>query len=227
MKYNKLLSAIVLLLAPIAATYGQLMALPTRTTVEALEQNRTVQVYNSGDKALYLDISLQRVDNPGVTPEKKTLISDIPQPEIIFNPSRITLGPKQKRDIKLLPLKSPTQETLYRLYIDPVVATKVSGGSEDKSKIHTPMTISIGYGVLIHHVPPMATQSRRWQHECLPDGLMLSSTGNVHNKFAQLKSRDNATLTDSLNLYPGVPITLSVKQLNGQVDNETFTVSCS
>lgn len=65
MKYNKLLSAIVLLLAPISATYGQLVVLPTRTTVEALNQHRTVQVYNSGDKALYLDISLQRVDNPG------------------------------------------------------------------------------------------------------------------------------------------------------------------
>lgn len=227
MKYNKLLSAIVLLLAPISATYGQLVVLPTRTTVEALNQHRTVQVYNSGDKALYLDISLQRVDNPGGTPEKKTLISDISQPEMIFNPNWITLGPKQKRDIKLLPLKSPTQETLYRLYIDPVVSTKVSGRGEDKSKIHTPMTISIGYGVLIHHVPPVTTQSRRWQHQCVPDGLILSSAGNVHSKFTQLKSRDNSTLTDSLNLYPGTPITLSVKQLNGQVDNETFTVNCS
>ncbi|MBW5825904.1 pilus assembly protein [Yersinia kristensenii] len=228
MKYNKLLSAIILLLTPITATYGQLMALPTRTTVEALEQHRTVQVYNSGDKALYLDISLQRVDNPGVTPEKKTLISDISQPEMIFNPNRITLGPKQKRDIKLLPLKSPTQETLYRLYIDPVVATKVSGGNEDKSKIHTPMTISIGYGVLIHHIPPAASQTRHWQHECMPDrSLILSSTGNIHSKFTQLKSPDNSTLAANLNLYPGAPITLSVNHLSGEANNETFAIRCS
>ncbi|CNK65716.1 alpha-related fimbriae chaperone 1 [Yersinia mollaretii] len=228
MKYSKLLLSTILLLSPITATYGQLVAIPVRTTVEALDQHRTVQVYNSGDKPLYLDISLQRVDNPGISPEKKTPISEIAQPEIIFNPSRITLGPKQKRDIKLLPLKSPQQETLYRLYINPVVETKVVGESKDKSKIHAPMTISIGYGVLIHHVPPVAAQTRLWQHQCLPDNsLMLSSKGSIHSKFKELISQGDAKLTDSLNLYPGTSITLPVKQLSGKVDDEPFTLHCS
>lgn len=228
MKYSKLLLSTILLLAPITATYGQLVAIPVRTTVEALDQHRTVQVYNSGDKPLYLDISLQRVDNPGVSPEKKTPISEITQPEIIFNPSRITLGPKQKRDIKLLPLKSPQQETLYRLYINPVVETKVVGESKDKNKIHAPMTISIGYGVLIHHVPPTAAQTRHWQHQCLPDNsLMLSSKGSVHSKFKELISQGDAKLTDSLNVYPGTSVTLPVKQLSGKVDDEPFTLHCS
>ncbi|MBS0056191.1 pilus assembly protein [Yersinia sp. Marseille-Q3913] len=228
MKFNKLLSAAFLLLLPITATYGQLSVIPVSTTVNALDQHRTIQVYNSGDQPLYLDISLQRVDNPGINPEKKTLISDIPQPEIIFNPNRITLGPKQKRDIKLLPLKSPVQETLYRLYIDPIVETKAVVNNADKSKIHAPMTISIGYGVLIHHVPPISAHTRHWMHQCMPDNrLMLSSTGSVHSKFAQLKSPDDSKLSDNLNLYPGTPITLSVKQLSGKVDNEPFALHCS
>ncbi|EOA2962420.1 pilus assembly protein, partial [Yersinia enterocolitica] len=104
MKYAYLFSIIALLVTPITTTFAQLVAIPTRTTVEALDQQRTVQVYNSGDKPLYLDITLQHINNPGVSPEQKTLISDIAQPEMIFNPNRITLGPKQKRDIKLLPL---------------------------------------------------------------------------------------------------------------------------
>ncbi|WP_145488825.1 fimbrial biogenesis chaperone [Yersinia aleksiciae] len=227
MKHRKLFLSAILLLTPITATYGQLVAIPVRTTVEALDQHRTIQVYNSGDKPLYLDISLQRVDNPGANPEIKTPMSEIAHPEIIFNPSRITLGPKQKRDIKLLPLTSPTQETLYRLYIDPIVETKVVGSSEDKSKIHAPMTVSIGYGVLIHHVPPLAAQTRHWQHQCMPDNnLMISSTGSVHSKFKELISQDNAKLTDSLNLYPGTPVTLPVKQLSGKVDNEPFALHC-
>ncbi|AJJ09364.1 hypothetical protein CH64_2829 [Yersinia rohdei] len=226
MKYNQLLSIIALMLASTTTVYGQLLAIPTRTTVEGLDQHRTIQVYNSGNKPLYLNISLQRVDNPGVSPEKKTLISDIAQPEMIFNPNKITLGPKQKRDIKLLPLKSPQQETLYRLYIDPIVNIKAVGDG-DKSKIHAPMTISIGYGVLIHHVPQLAAQNRHWQHQCIPAGLILSATGSVHSKFAQLKSSENTTLADSLNVYPGTPITLSVKQLSGQADNENFTLRCS
>ncbi|CNI62685.1 fimbrial biogenesis chaperone [Yersinia intermedia] len=224
MKYTYLFFTLAFLLAPISTTYAQLVAVPTRTTVEALDQHKAIQVYNNGDKPLYLEITLQRVDNPGVNPEQKTLISDISRPEMIFNPNRITLGPKQKRNIKLLPLKSPTQETLYRLYINPVVDIKAIGSHEDKNKIHAPMTISIGYGVLIHHVPPLTAQVRRWQHKCLSSGhLMLTSTGTVHSKFEQLNSCDK---TDSLNLYPGTPITLSTKQLSGKVDNETFTVHC-
>ncbi|HDL7836443.1 TPA: pilus assembly protein [Yersinia enterocolitica] len=227
MKYVYLLSTIALLAAPIATTYAQLVAIPARTTVEALDQHRTVQVYNSGDKPLYLDITLQRVDNPGINPEQKTLISDITQPEMIFNPNRITLGPKQKRDIKLLPLKAPAQETLYRLYINPIVDIKAIRNSEDKSKIHAPMTVSIGYGVLVHHLPPHAEQIRHWQHQCLSGGnLMLTSTGTIHSKFKQLKSADNSALTDSLNLYPGTPVTLSAQQLMGEVDNETFSIRC-
>lgn len=227
MKYAYLFSIIALLVTPITTTFAQLVAIPTRTTVEALDQQRTVQVYNSGDKPLYLDITLQHINNPGVSPEQKTLISDIAQPEMIFNPNRITLGPKQKRDIKLLPLKAPTQETLYRLNINPVVDIKAVNNKEDDKKIHAPVTISIGYGILIHHVPSLAVQTRHWQHQCSPDGtITLNSICTVHSKFNQLKSSDNPTLTDSLNLYPGTPATLSVKQLIGEADNETFTIRC-
>ncbi|WP_145515099.1 fimbrial biogenesis chaperone [Yersinia massiliensis] len=228
MKNIKLLSIAILLFNPITTAYAQLVAIPTRTTVEALDQHHTIQVYNSGDKPLYLDISLLRVDNPGANSEKKTPISHISQPEIIFNPSRITLGPKQKRDIKLLPLISPEQETLYRLYIEPIVETKVTGSSADKNKIHAPMTISIGYGVLIHHVPPLSAQTRHWQHQCLPDNsLILSSTGNVHSKFTELTSQDKTKIANSLNVYAGTPVTLPVKQLSGRVNNEPFDLRCS
>ncbi|SUP89016.1 alpha-related fimbriae chaperone 1 [Yersinia pseudotuberculosis] len=186
-----------------------------------------MQVYNSGDTPLYLDITLQRVDNPGVNPERKTPISEISQPEMIFNPNRITLGPRQKRDITLIPLKSPVQETLYRLYINPVLNIKAVGDGEDKSKVHAPMTISIGYGVLIHHLPPAAAQTRHWQHQCSTTGeLTLTATGTVHSKFKQLESGGNAALADSLNLYPGTALTLSVKQLNGEVDGEKFSLRC-
>lgn len=227
MKYADLLFTMALLVTPIANTYAQLVAIPTRTTVEALDQHRTVQVYNSGDTPLYLDITLQRVDNPGINPEEKTLISDITQPEMIFNPSRITLGPKQKRDIKLLPLRIPVQETLYRLYINPVVNIKAVNNKEDDKKIHAPVTISISYGVLIHHVPSLSAQTRHWQHQCSSEGtIVFNSTGTVHSKFNQLKSGDTPELTDSLNLYPGTPVTLSAKQLTGEADNETFAVHC-
>lgn len=44
MKYLYSILSIALLLAPGTATYGQLLATPTRIAVEAQEQKRTVQV---------------------------------------------------------------------------------------------------------------------------------------------------------------------------------------
>ena len=53
MKYTYLFFTLAFLLAPISTTYAQLVAIPTRTTVEALDQHRAIQVYNNGDKQLY------------------------------------------------------------------------------------------------------------------------------------------------------------------------------
>lgn len=89
------------------------------------------------------------------------------------------------------------------------------------------MTISIGYGVLIHHLPPAAAQTRHWQHQCSATGeLTLTATGTVHSKFKQLESGGNPALADSLNLYPGTALTLPFKQLNGEVDGEKFSLRC-
>ncbi|WMT16664.1 pilus assembly protein [Serratia fonticola] len=224
---KKLQSALVTsfwALSSFAYADGQLMVMPARSTVEG-QQTRTVQVSNLGDKPLYLKVDLMRVENPGETPERKTAIGDISVPEMMANPAKLTLGPGQKRDINLVALKTPSRETLYRLYIVPVSSIKVVG-NENKDKISAPLTFGVAYGVLVHHLPSSGVQTRAWTHQCTTKGLKLTSNGTVHSLFKQLQVTPAGSMSDEQKVFPGTPLVFPVKTLRGNVDGQPFDISC-
>ncbi|MCK8540181.1 pilus assembly protein [Yersinia ruckeri] len=214
-------------------SYANLVADPTRTTIEGLQKNRTVRAYNSGDTPLYLDVTLVRIENPGEIAEIKTPIGEIKRPEMIFNPTRITLAPNQEREINLIPLQMPQQETLYRLYINPVLDLKpASLSAKPEQTISAPMILSIAYGVLIHHVPEKKMQRKSWSHQCVAEGIQLTATGNVRSQFTRLnlwskKQKQKQKETEkSKSIYPGTPYIVPVKQLSGEADGVPFDLHC-
>nr|WP_237657353.1 pilus assembly protein [Serratia fonticola] len=218
------LAAGLLALSGLALADGQLMVMPARSTVEG-KQTRKVQVSNLGDKPLYLKIDLQRIENPGENPERKTVIGDIATPGMMASPAKLTLGPGQKRDINLVALNQPEQETLYRLYIVPVSSIKVVG-DESRNKITAPVTFGVGYGVVVHHLPPTSVQTHAWSHQCTATGLQLTVNGNVHSVFKQLLATPSGALADEVRVYPGTPRIFPVKTLKGNVDGKAFDVRC-
>ncbi|MFC0226914.1 pilus assembly protein [Serratia aquatilis] len=203
---------------------GQLMVMPARSTVEGL-QNRTVQVSNLGDKPLYLQVDLQRVENPGETPERKTAIGNIATPGMMANPAKLTLGPGQKRDINLVALQSPGRETLYRLYIVPVSSIKVVG-DESKDKISAPVTFGVAYGVLVHHLPSSGEQKHGWSHQCTAEGMQLTATGNVHTLFSNLQATPAGNVPKALKVFPDTPRVFPLKTLKGQAEGKAFDIRC-
>lgn len=218
------LAAGLMVLSSWAQADGQLMVMPARSTVEGT-LNRTVQVSNLGDKPLYLKVDLVRVENPGQNPERKTAVGDIAQPEMMANPAKLTLGPGQKRDLNLVALKAPEKETLYRLYIVPVSSIKVLGnGSQDK--ISAPITFGVAYGVLVHHLPQSKMQTHGWVHQCVAGGLQLTATGNVHTQFSQLRGEPAGSLSAEQKVFPGTPLIIPVKTLQGNADGQVFNVRC-
>ncbi|EFL91092.1 hypothetical protein REG_1989 [Candidatus Regiella insecticola LSR1] len=224
--FKSLLLKIALLLS-VTAAHAQLLAIPTRITVEGLEKDQTIRVINKGDIPIYLNVILERIENPGKNPENKTPIGQIQHPEMIFNPTRITLGAKQERHINLIPLTTPLQETLYRLYITPVTQTKIKG--IDDKKITVPLTFGVAYGVLIHHLPASAQQTQRWEYQCLePSGIKLTAMGKIHNSFNDLRvPNSQQEIPSSQNVYPGTPILLpNIKQLSGEVEEKSFSIVC-
>lgn len=204
---------------------GQLMVMPAKTTMTG-QGDKKVQVSNVGDKTLYLNIELVRIDNPGLSPEKKTALGDIAKPQIIATPAKLTLGPGQKRDIHLTALATPAQETVYRLYIVPVSSIKIVG-DESPDKIRAPLTFGIGYGVVIYHRPPDDKQIASWKHTCVGSDMVLQANGTTQIALTQLMATpNNGVIGHELRLFPGTPQSFLLKTLKGKADGQPFDIQC-
>lgn len=212
------------LLASLSATAGpQLMVTPVSLKVFNHHVQR-VSVRNTGDAPLYLSISLAKVNNPGEVQEHKTLISQLPHPELMATPNKLTLGPNQSRDILLTSLQEPANETVYRLYVVPVKSLNISGAPDNK--ITAPLTLSVGYGVLIRHLPAPANQRSALDHLCSVGELTLYNRGNVRLLLSQIKTVSSQAVPDVLALFPGTPQTLKTRQLSGELDGKRVQMAC-
>jgi len=197
---------------------GELMVMPATTRVFN-NHEQTVTVKNMGDEPLYLSISLQKVMNPGLTPEKKVPLGELERPGILPSPEKLTLGPGQSRRVSLKSLFEPAEEALYRLYIVPVRSLKVDDAPKDK--ISAPMSVSIGYGVLVRHMPPPDKQRVGWNHRCGAGVITLVNTGNVR----QLLS-DVGKPGETVALFPAAPQQFSGKHLSLRDKNRVETLDC-
>ncbi|KWH56385.1 pilus assembly protein [Burkholderia sp. AU39826] len=206
-----------------ARAEGELMVMPATTKVfSAHDQHVTVK--NLGDAPLYLAISTQKVLNPGKTPEEKEDIGNLQHPGMLASPDKLTLGPNQTRTIALKSLVEPTSEELYRLYILPVRSLKVDDAPQDK--ITAPMSVAVGYGVLVRHMPPPRMQRSSWTHRCESGGLTLENTGNVRVVFTDVKY-DGAHSAQTIAVFPGTPQHFATKRMSLSVDDKPQTLECS
>ncbi|HEM8293723.1 TPA: pilus assembly protein [Providencia stuartii] len=217
--------ALLLSLSFFSKADGQLMVMPAKSTLVG-QENKKVQLSNVGDKALYLNIDLVRIDNPGITPEQKTSLGNIPKPQLMANPAKLTLGPGQKRDINLISLSSPDKETVYRLYVIPVSSINIIG-DEPKDKIEAPVSFGIGYGVIVYHLPEKSKQISSWNYSCTAAGMRLISDGNVKVVLNELNEIPKSKKEiNEIKLFPNVSQLFSFKNLKGKVDGKPFEVNC-
>lgn len=201
---------------------GELMVMPASTRLfNAHEQ--MIKVRNVGDSTLYLAVMLQKVTNPGMAQENKINMHDLPSPGVLATPEKLTLGPNQSRDIRLTSLVEPTEESLYRLYITPVKSLQVSGAPVNK--ITAPMSVSIGYGVLVRHMPAPGKQHSSWTHRCAGGNITLVNTGNVRVLMTDVKTSPTAK-GYNIGLFPGTPQTIKGSNLTLKVEDKPTTVSC-
>lgn len=205
-----------------ARAEGELMVLPASTKLYNSHEQK-IKVRNVGDSTLFLSVMLQKVTNPGISPENKINMHDLPSPGVLATPEKLTLGPNQSRDIRLTSLVEPSEESLYRLYISPVKSLKVTGAPEDK--ITAPMSVSIGYGVLVRHMPPPGKQRSSWTHRCEGGNITLVNTGNVRVRMTEVKLSP-ATKGLSIGLFPGTPQTFKGSKITLNAEDKPATVSC-
>ncbi|WP_456311378.1 pilus assembly protein [Serratia proteamaculans] len=203
---------------------GELMVLPASTRLFNSHE-QMIKVRNVGDAPLYLSVMVVKVMNPGLSPEKKVPLHDLPQPGMLASPDKLMLGPNQSRNIRLISLEEPTQEALYRVYIVPVREMKVENAPTDK--ITAPVSVAIGYGVLVRHMPLPGKQKSDWTYRCENGGITLTNTGNVRVRMSELQvSPAIRDKSGAVGLFPGVPQVIKGNKVTMNVDGKPVTVSC-
>ncbi|MGJ3355350.1 hypothetical protein [Providencia sp. Je.9.19] len=204
---------------------GQLLVTPASTTVVS-KQSRIITIKNTGDAPIYVNVSLFHVENPGLTPEIKTSIQEMLEPNIIASPTKISLGPGQSREVKLVGLNAPVKETVYRLYVLPVSSFNVIGGKEANKKISAPTVISVGYGVLVR-VLPDGEVHQELTYECKSDGMLLINNGNTRADLMNVTTDDSKQKAISrLSVYPSTPVHFSYKSFVAKFKGKEFSASC-
>lgn len=206
----------------LAQAEGELMVMPASLKVYNNHEH-SVTVRNVGDAPLYLSINLLKVMNPGQEPERKLALQELDHPGILASPDKLTLGPGQSRAISLKSLAEPAAEALFRLYIVPVRSMQVEQASSDK--ISAPMSVAVGYGVLVRHMPPPAKQHSAWAKRCDAAGMTLENTGNVRTVLSQVEVAPGAPRL-KVALFPGTPQHFDSKRLSLVADDQPQTLEC-
>ncbi|HEX4503946.1 MAG TPA: pilus assembly protein [Scandinavium sp.] len=200
---------------------GALMVLPASLAISD-SQPRTVSVRNVGDAPLYLNIDVMKVSNPGAQTEQRVPLSEVATPGIIANPGKMTLGPNQSRKITLTPLIEPKKEAVYRLYIVPVRSFDIENAPANK--ISAPVSLSIGYGVLVRHQPVAGQQIKTWQAICSGKGMTLTNTGTARVLFTQVRAVGN--VETKIAIFPDTPLWIGVKEFSAQMEGNGVVVKC-
>lgn len=224
MRLPTLLLSLIFLGSSLARAEGELMVMPASLKVYNNHEHM-VNVRNVGDESLYLSITLQKVINPGIEPEEKLAMSQIDHPTLLASPDKLTLGPGQSRSISLKSLVEPSVEALYRLYIVPVRAMQVENAPKDK--ITAPMSVSVGYGVLIRHMPPPALQRTGWTHHCAGGGVSLENTGNVRMVLSDVAVGSHLPIRSKVALFPGTPQLFAGKHVSLSISDVQQTLDCN
>ena len=223
MKLRTVMLSLMCLCSSLAKAEGELMVMPATLKVYNNHEH-TVNVKNLGDAPLYLSVSLQKVMNPGESPEKKQLLSALPHPQMLASPDKVTLGPGQSRAISLKSLTEPEAETLYRLYVVPVRSMQVQDAPEDK--ITAPMSVAIGYGVLIRHMPPPGKQHSGFTHRCTAGGVTLENTGNISIQLSEFERVGGQAPRTNIALFPGTPQEFAGKKFKFIFDEKLQVLEC-
>ncbi|WGY72879.1 hypothetical protein KEC55_30640 [Burkholderia cepacia] len=120
----------------------------TELTLSPDEPASELWAENVGDTPLYLDISQQRVINPGQVPEQRVPVEVIERPALLVLPRRLVLAPGQRYRMSLKEISVPRQSEVWRVTFRPRERVAVDANHVEGTA--APLFVSIGYGVVIY-----------------------------------------------------------------------------
>ncbi|WP_152562919.1 MULTISPECIES: molecular chaperone [unclassified Serratia (in: enterobacteria)] len=186
--------------------------------VEMKDKQTVVRIINNGATPEFVNITLYQVTNPGVPPKEEQMIPVglITEPYLYATPFKLSLGPRQEKQVQLTAMKIPEKEKVYRLAVIPQHQTGISDTHDNV------MLVSLGFKGLIRQLPSKIIAT--WQHRCEATRIQLEATGTVRVEFSELKV--NGSTVDDVNVYPGTPYWIEALSLSGKVEGKPFQLLC-
>lgn len=117
---------------------------------------------NIGDTPLYIDVIQQQIQMPVTSPEVRVPVGEVVSPSLLVSPPRLVLAPGQKRELNVSVLCEPQSRQIWRITFQPREQFNVL--TSDNALIQAPLSVSIGYGVVIYHLGKKRTNRERKCH---------------------------------------------------------------
>jgi P pilus assembly chaperone PapD len=179
---------------------------PLEVDLNPVNRYQDIQVHNIGSDTAYVQVSVARIDQPGLPTQTLVQLNDNPyQVGLIVTPSKVVIPVGQTRIVRVLYVgEPPTSDIVYHLKIAPVSGQLIALYS-GTNKLNAGVQLIVAYGVSVYARPlklnPQVVAQR--------DGkdLTLSNTGNTSVLITLCKQCSGTTcqaVPDLLQrLFPG------------------------
>lgn len=117
-------------------------------TVGGPQPAEKLEVENTGDTPLYLEVSQEWVQMPPGQPETRLPVGNVPNPSLLVNPPRMVLRPGQKRVLDVSVVHQPCEQQIWRVTFRPRERHRVLPDGQQPSQ--APLLVSVGYGAVIY-----------------------------------------------------------------------------
>ncbi|MEA1063267.1 hypothetical protein [Erwinia sp. HR93] len=144
----RLITALLFVLPIVCNAGGKLSLKNNIIHIKKVGRDFALEVSNSGDEMLYLEIIQERVINPGKQPELRARVEALSDPDIFLPLSKISLAPGQIKKIPIQVISSPHEKQVWRVTF--VNRGALMSASERELSY---LNINFNYGAVIYHYP--------------------------------------------------------------------------
>lgn len=188
MKFTKKIYCLLICIVFSGLAHANVMVYPMSLTMNDINSSKNqFKIYSKSDKTQYFNIYVKQVLNPATPQEKEVPASILSGTSIIASPQKIILPPGGEHTVRLRAFSIPSQEQLYRVYVEPVAA------NTDEDQVVTDeggsVGISLTWGVLVYSKP----QTSKVELGIDIKNGKIENKGNIHTWIKDISMCSGAT----------------------------------
>lgn len=209
MKFLQVFTALVLSIICVAIYASAINVYPLEADLSMTHRFEDVKVFNTGNDTAYVEISINRVKNPGLPSQSLIPLQDNPfQVGLIVTPNKMVIPVHQMRIARILYIGDPAKDNdvVYKVRIAPVSGQLIAIGNLD-SKVAAGVDLIIAYSinVFVRPIKPiLKLVLERKQNQ-----LTIENTGNTNLLLGNCKQCTGSNcqqFTMSKRIYVGATV---------------------